>query len=293
MKAFISHSSKDKPFVRRLKRDLELNYIDSWLDEDELLPGDSLMDKLNSALKDSSHFMIVLSPNSVKSDWVKFELDNALRYVEEETLLKIIPIHYRKCDIPEILKHTLNIDLTEETVYLRHGELEFLGESYYRHLRPLVRSINQGERKLSKADKNEIIGKYAISYTDENESIVFHYQIVGYKSLSNFLANQIPQNEIGKYSKKKISDLKPILLPYQLKQYLGNLSFGDSLKFLNQKNQILYGDFAKFSTLNNRIALPKEIREALGINQIGIYKVTIYLKDKIIKIEQLEDKYRT
>jgi hypothetical protein len=55
-----------------------LNYIDSWLDEDELLPGDSLIEKLDSALKDSTHLMIVLSPNSVKSDWVKFELENGV-----------------------------------------------------------------------------------------------------------------------------------------------------------------------------------------------------------------------
>ena len=114
MKVFISHSSKDKPFVRKLKRDLELNYIDSWLDEDELLPGDSLIEKLDSALKNSTHLMIILSPNSVKSDWVQFELENALKYIEEETLAKIIPIYYRKCKIPEVLKPILNIDLTNE-----------------------------------------------------------------------------------------------------------------------------------------------------------------------------------
>ena len=39
MKVFISHSSSDKPFVRKLKNDLNLNGIDTWYDEDELLPG--------------------------------------------------------------------------------------------------------------------------------------------------------------------------------------------------------------------------------------------------------------
>ncbi len=95
MKTFISHSSKDKPFVRKLKKDLELNYIDTWFDEDELEYGDSLFDKLNSTISTSSHFLIVLSPNSVKSDWVKFELENALKYVEDEVIHKIIPVFYR------------------------------------------------------------------------------------------------------------------------------------------------------------------------------------------------------
>ena len=97
MKIFISHSVIDKPFVKKLKQDLNLNYIDTWFDEDELQVGDSVIDKLSDALTSSSHFLIVLSPNSVNSEWVKYELDNALKHTEQETVNKIIPIHYRKC----------------------------------------------------------------------------------------------------------------------------------------------------------------------------------------------------
>lgn len=289
MKVFISHSSKDKPFVRRLKKDLELNYIESWFDEDELLPGDSLMDKLSTALKDSTHFMIVLSPNSVVSDWVKFELDNALKYVEDETLSKIIPIHYRECDIPKILKPILNIDLTKETVYLRHGELEFLGENYFSQLRPLVNSIQQGNRKLEKTDKNELIGENVINYKEQNESISLHYQIVGYKSISNFLANQISAKQREQYTKKTLNEFNPVLLPKQLEKYLGNLKFGDSIKFINKRKEVIEGDFARFSTLNNRIAIPKDIRDSIGIDKLGTYKVNINLSNKTISIQPITD----
>lgn len=290
MKIFISHSSKDKPFVRRLKKDLELNYINSWLDEDELLPGDSIVDKLNSALKESTHFMIILSPNSVVSDWVKLELDNVLQYVEDETLSKIIPIHYRKCEIPEILKPILNIDLTKETVYLRHGELEFLGDKYFNQLRPLIKSINQGDKKLLTSDINELIGDTVISYPNNNESMAFHYKIVGYKSISNFLANQIPPKELESYTKKKLSEFKPVLLPKQLEKYLGELNFGDLIKFSDKSQQIVMGDFARFSTLNNRIAIPKEIRDLMDVKEVGIHKVIINLKDKSISIKRIIDK---
>ena len=289
MKVFISHSSIDKPFVRRLKKDLELNYISTWLDEDELLPGDSLMDKLNSALKVSTHFMIILSPNSVKSDWVNFELDNALQYVEDETLSKIIPIHYRKCEIPKTIKPILNIDLTKETVYLRHGDLEFLGDKYYNYLNPLVKSINQGDKKLLKFDKNEIIGKNVISYPEKDENIALHFKIVGFKSISNFLANQISPSERERYTRKKLSEFIPVLLPKELEKYFGKLSFGDEIKFISKDERIIKGDFARFSTLNNRIAIPKDIRDFFGIQEIGVYKVVINLKNKTISIEPIKD----
>ena len=68
MKVLISHSSKDKRFVKKLKQDLEANDISTWLDQDEMDIGDSLIEKLEEGIDDSSHFLIVLSPNSIKSE---------------------------------------------------------------------------------------------------------------------------------------------------------------------------------------------------------------------------------
>ena len=62
-KAFISHSSKDKPFVRKLKEDLNFNDVETWLDQDELKVGDKLYDTLIFGLQTSSHFLIILSNN--------------------------------------------------------------------------------------------------------------------------------------------------------------------------------------------------------------------------------------
>ena len=50
LRAFISHSSKDKKFVRTLKEGLQLNSISTWIDEDEIDFGDSLLEKLDSIL---------------------------------------------------------------------------------------------------------------------------------------------------------------------------------------------------------------------------------------------------
>lgn len=44
--AFISHSAKDKPFVRKLAADLVANGVKVWLDEQRILVGDSIPEKI-------------------------------------------------------------------------------------------------------------------------------------------------------------------------------------------------------------------------------------------------------
>ena len=49
---FLSHSSKDKPFVRELAGALaDGGEIDVWLDEREIAPGDNIVGKIGDALE--------------------------------------------------------------------------------------------------------------------------------------------------------------------------------------------------------------------------------------------------
>ena len=76
MKAFISHSSIDKPFVERLATDLRTREgIDAWLDKWEIMPGDRIPEKLEEGLSGASILVLVLSPESVNSQWVSYEKD--------------------------------------------------------------------------------------------------------------------------------------------------------------------------------------------------------------------------
>ena len=95
-KVFISHSSKDKPFVRKLKEDLNFNGIETWVNEDELKVGDKLLDSLMLGLESSTHFIIVLSNNIKGSNWVETEIKEALTAFGKNTLNKIIPCHSPK-----------------------------------------------------------------------------------------------------------------------------------------------------------------------------------------------------
>jgi histidyl-tRNA synthetase len=72
-KVFISHASEDKErFVLDFATKLRNTGIDAWLDKWEMLPGDSLVDKIfEEGIKNASAFIVVLSSNSVNKppDW--------------------------------------------------------------------------------------------------------------------------------------------------------------------------------------------------------------------------------
>lgn len=105
---FISHSSTDKSrFVEVLARKLRDNGVKVWYDDWALLPGDSLVDKIfEEGLKGASHFVVVLSADSLKSSWVKEELNNALvRKIEENC--KLIPIVLDGVEVPSAIRHTV------------------------------------------------------------------------------------------------------------------------------------------------------------------------------------------
>ena len=105
--AFISHNRADKEWVRSLTGRLaSVDYngrpLRPWLDEHFLDPGElSGTPELTSALDRSRTFVIVLSPASVASGWVKFELDYFLARRPRD---EIIPLVRAPCDIPEPLQ---------------------------------------------------------------------------------------------------------------------------------------------------------------------------------------------
>ena len=91
-KAFLSYSHADQRFAERLAEALMAQGQDIWFDKWDIGPGDSIIRKIfEEGLAKAIAFIVVLSKESVKSRWVKEELDVAtLRRIEE--LIKVIPV---------------------------------------------------------------------------------------------------------------------------------------------------------------------------------------------------------
>lgn len=103
-KIFISHSSKDKPFVTRLATDLAEVGHEPWLDEWQIQVGDCIVKSISDGLNESEYVIVVLSPNSVASGWVEREW--APLYWSEIASKRrcILPVLISECAIPVLLR---------------------------------------------------------------------------------------------------------------------------------------------------------------------------------------------
>ena len=117
MKVFLSHSSSDKPRIRRIKRDLEAHHIECWIDEEEIPFGGSITEYIEKGLSESDIIMVFLSQNAVLSRWLKAEWQTLFFDQINENKITVIPVLLDKCDIPKLLKSRRIVDFSTASEY--------------------------------------------------------------------------------------------------------------------------------------------------------------------------------
>jgi hypothetical protein len=134
---FVSHATEDNErFARGFAERLRENGCRVWFDEWELLPGDSLVDKVfEEGLKDADAMVVVLSASSIDKPWVREEL-NAAFIKRIEGKCKLIPVLIDDVAVPEALK---------STVWQRIGDLDHYEEELDRILRAIHDDRNRPE----------------------------------------------------------------------------------------------------------------------------------------------------
>jgi len=110
---FLSYSSPDKEFARKLAGDLEKNGIRVWYDISEIKVGDSLISKITEAITNSAYYGVFISKSSQKSIWVKKELSLMREKELRQKTSKILPILIEKTEIPNELKNRVYADFTK------------------------------------------------------------------------------------------------------------------------------------------------------------------------------------
>jgi len=114
MPVFISYSHTDKEFAEGLAFNLIANNANVWLDKWELNVGDSLIDKIQGAIKSASALIVILSPASAESEWCKKELSSGLIRELEEKRVFVLPVVIEDCEIPLFLRDKLYADFRED-----------------------------------------------------------------------------------------------------------------------------------------------------------------------------------
>jgi hypothetical protein len=100
---FVSHSSQDAELASRIVDLVRARGIPAFYSPHNILGAQQWHDEIGNALARCDWFLLLLSPDSVASKWVKRELMYALR---SDNYRGIVPMIYRDCDF-ESLSWTL------------------------------------------------------------------------------------------------------------------------------------------------------------------------------------------
>ena len=133
LRVFLCHASQDKPVVRELyQRLLAEGWIDPWLDEEKLLPGQDWDMEIEKAIKAADVVIVCLSGNSVtKEGYIQTEIKRALNISDRKPdgIIYLIPARLEDCEIPHRLIQWQYVDLFSTNGYEKlHNALVFLGK---------------------------------------------------------------------------------------------------------------------------------------------------------------------
>lgn len=89
---FLSHSTVDEAFVSQLHADLQSHSVRCWYAPHDLKIGDRILDTLFAAIRKQEKLLLVLSKDSVASEWVRDEVEKAFAEERDRKVPVIFPI---------------------------------------------------------------------------------------------------------------------------------------------------------------------------------------------------------
>ncbi len=89
---FISYSTKDEEFAERLYDDLQANGVPCWFAPHNIQGGQKIHEQLDQAIKGQDRVLLILSPASMISDWVKTEISKARDREVKEKRRVLFPV---------------------------------------------------------------------------------------------------------------------------------------------------------------------------------------------------------
>jgi hypothetical protein len=152
---FLSYAREDEEKVKKLYQRLSDAGLKPWMDQEDLLPGESWKLRISQAIRQSDFFLVCLSDNSIdKRGWIQREIKQALDIWQEmlDSDIYLIPARLEDCEVPERLSDFQWVDLFEEDGWTRL--VKAIQEGMKRRT-PVAKSIVRESTPLSESETQE------------------------------------------------------------------------------------------------------------------------------------------
>lgn len=87
-----SYSHKNEDFAKKLNSALRNKGVRVWFAPEDMIPGKKLHEQISDAIGNYDRLLIVLSEESIESEWVKTEITKARRREVQENKRVLFPI---------------------------------------------------------------------------------------------------------------------------------------------------------------------------------------------------------
>jgi hypothetical protein len=108
---FINYAHEDKELARAFATALEARGLKVWIDENELLAGDSIIERIASAVAGVDFFCAFVSEASRQSNWCRKELSLAISGELGREGAQVMPLRVGDTEMPESLVDVLWVHL--------------------------------------------------------------------------------------------------------------------------------------------------------------------------------------
>ena len=89
---FISYSTMDQEFAERLYADLQNKGIRCWFAPHDIQGGKKIHEQIDAAIRVYDRLLLILSPSSMKSEWVQTEIAKARKREKQESRRMLFPV---------------------------------------------------------------------------------------------------------------------------------------------------------------------------------------------------------
>ena len=107
---FLSHSHRDVQIVHPLAERLRKDGLKVWLDDWEIVPGDSIPEKIGDGLERSRVLLMLLSENFGRSEWTNYESGTFLFSDPLNKQRRFIPVRLDNSEVPFRIRHFAQVD---------------------------------------------------------------------------------------------------------------------------------------------------------------------------------------
>ena len=151
---FISHTWREGEhhFAVRLSEALKQSSITVWIDQERIMPVSHIKETIKKGVEhESDVFLFVMSPETLKSEMCMYELNLAIHQMEEHGK-PVIPVLFKKCRIPDLLKNICYADFRNELYF--DAAVQHLLEGIRRAAE--IRQLCLGLGRLDPEERTEI-----------------------------------------------------------------------------------------------------------------------------------------